>query len=140
MSTHVFMFKPEFIALIFSGTKHTTIRPRRKRAVRLGDAMDMRVWEGKPYRARSHRRKFGQAEVQKVEIVTIHKDCVMTASGALWADHGECEDFARADGFGSFTEMRAWFAQAHGLPFTGDLYDWGATIQTLPAASSASSA
>jgi hypothetical protein len=34
-------------------------------------------------------------------------------------------EFARADGFGSFTEMADWFRETHGLPFTGVVIYWG---------------
>jgi hypothetical protein len=33
-------------------------------------------------------------------------------------------DFARADGFGSFGEMVDWFEQTHDLPFAGLLIEW----------------
>lgn len=33
-------------------------------------------------------------------------------------------DFARADGFNTFTDMVEWFSKVHGLPFTGFLIEW----------------
>lgn len=33
-------------------------------------------------------------------------------------------DFARADGFNSFSDMADWFAKTHGLPFHGFLIEW----------------
>lgn len=33
-------------------------------------------------------------------------------------------DFARADGFDSFSDMADWFLKNHGLPFSGYLIEW----------------
>ena len=36
----------------------------------------------------------------------------------------ETETFARSDGFQNWGEMRRWFEDNHGLPFTGWLIEW----------------
>jgi hypothetical protein len=36
------------------------------------------------------------------------------------------EAVAKADGFASWADMRAWFSDVHGLPFHGQLIGWGA--------------
>jgi hypothetical protein len=37
---------------------------------------------------------------------------------------GELGGFAAADGFADWPEMRDWFAETHGFPFTGWLISW----------------
>lgn len=34
------------------------------------------------------------------------------------------DKFAIADGFDNWLHMMEWFANTHGLPFTGDLIEW----------------
>ena len=33
-------------------------------------------------------------------------------------------EFARADGFSGWAEMKAWFSKQYGLPYSGYLHKW----------------
>ncbi len=127
---HVFMFQPRFASLVFEGKKQTTIRPPRRRAVAVGDVLDLRAWMGRPYR--SKQRKLREVRCESVEAIIIHQDGIEYAPGTLraWFVGVHRQDIihvmARADGFSSWPVMRDWFEAMHGLPFTGTLYSWKA--------------
>lgn len=44
-------------------------------------------------------------------------------AGGVDPEHYD-SDFARADGFGTFQDMREFFEKEHGLPFKGLLIEW----------------
>jgi hypothetical protein len=46
-------------------------------------------------------------------------------AGGVDPEHYD-SDFARADGFGTFQDMRQFFEEQHGLPFNGLLIEWRA--------------
>ena len=114
------MFQPQFEPLIVSGTKLHTVRPLGKSRLRVGMALSLRVWTGKPYR--SKQREFLKSTVKDVcrVIITdgeIHLDNVQLSPQGR-------EEFAHNDGFKDFAELRAWFVNAHGLPFVGKVIYW----------------
>ena len=47
----VIMFKPQFVPLVENGSKRQTIRPPRKRPIKVGDKLSLRCWEGVAYRS-----------------------------------------------------------------------------------------
>lgn len=80
-------------------------------------------------------RKLGDTIVARVRPVTIDHTGVVLEGRALYAGDAPAYqggpdaerydgDFARADGFESFSDMADWFAKAHGLPFSGNLIEW----------------
>ena len=103
------IFQPQFCSAVQSGAKTQTIRPPRKRPIRVGDPLSLRAWSGKPYRSKQSILAFGVCSA--VEEITINDD---------FADEAE----ARRDGFKTAAEMRDWFAETHGLPFRGVRVSW----------------
>lgn len=122
------MFKPQFAPLVESGQKRQTVRPTPKRIPRIGDDMSLREWSGKPYR--SPQRELRKAKLTDIRRIIIHDDGIHfeNAQRMKFRESGIedriLNDFAKADGFECWQAMRDWFAQQHGLPFTGVLYKW----------------
>jgi hypothetical protein len=113
----VYLFKPQFAALVQAGKKCQTVRPVRKRMPKPGDQISLRMWIGKPYR--SKQSILGSSVILQVNHCDITETGVCVNSYAV-----PCDEFARADGFGDFFELRNWFAATHGLPFEGILIKW----------------
>jgi hypothetical protein len=116
------MFKPQFAALVESGTKRQTVRPKPKRIPKPGQPISLRTWTGLPYR--SKQRVLREATVTRVDPVTM---ALGPAHQLLLSVGGGTVDeaaFARADGFQSIEEMRDWFKNTHGLPFEGIVIHW----------------
>jgi len=103
------MFQPRFHDAVASGNKQQTIRPPRKRAIRVGEPLSLRAWTGKPYR--SKQRELRRAQCIEVRPLVIDRE---------FSD----ERMASADGFADADDMKNWFAATHGLPFTGILIRW----------------
>lgn len=117
------MFKPQFAPLVEAGSKRQTVRPTPKRMPKPGDRISLRCWSGAPYR--SKQRVLREAEITEVHDVRIdaHGVCLYEQrSGAGWAPDREA--FAKADGFRSWDQMRAWFEETHALPFVGVVLYW----------------
>lgn len=117
MKKHVRMFKPQFAQLVEAGTKCQTVRPTPKRLPRAGDSISLRAWRGKAYR--SKQRVLREAVISEVAMVDITETGIAVNSYAV-----PCDDFARADGFQNFVELRDWFKDTHDLPFEGILIRW----------------
>ena len=105
----ILMFQPRFRDAVSAGEKTQTIRPPRKRPIRVGDCLSLRAWSGAAYRS-------PQCELRRATCLAVSRVVI----GADFADDGE----ARRDGFGDAAEMREWFSRAHGLPFVGDRISW----------------
>jgi hypothetical protein len=119
--TFVKIFKPQFAPLVQSGEKQQTIRPAPKRTPKVGDLIDCREWEGKPYR--SKQRKLGIWPITEIKDVTIWE------AGLIFIDEmalnfNESKEVAQADGFKNPKDMIQWFSDTHGLPFVGILISW----------------
>lgn len=138
---NVLLFQGRFEEAVVSGRKPHSIRPDRRDGrprARVGEALSLRVWTGKPYR--SQQREIARAVVTEVERLAIRTDGVMwrpgSATEVLWAEQEELlavllHTLAHADGFVGWAEMRDWFATTHGLPFTGVLIRWSLTRSHL---------
>lgn len=118
----VTMFQTRFGVRVELGLKKQTIRLKRKVPVRVGDTIDCREWMGRP--RRSKQRKLWIATVTSVRSITIN-----TVGGYVTMRSGEKvkirrENFARADGFLDWYDMREWFLERYGLPFSGVLISW----------------
>ena len=121
---HVRMFKPQFAPLVESGTKLQTVRPTPKRMPKAGDHISLRMWTGAPYR--SKQRVLRESVITEVSRVDI------TETGIAVNSYAEpCDNFAVADGFRDFFELRDWFKSTHGLPFEGVVIKWN-KLQPVP--------
>ena len=116
-SSFVRMFKPQFAGSVERGEKLQTVRPIPKRMPQPGDKISLRCWTDKPYR--SKQRVLMESTITEVSMVDITEDGIVVNSYAE-----PCDDFARADGFRDFLELRDWFRETHGLPFEGVLIRW----------------
>jgi len=103
------IFSTRFHAAVESGEKRQTIRPTRKRPIRIGDPLSLRAWTGAPYRS-------PQRELRS-------SICIDVTPFIITEDFTDNEEAIR-DGFEDAVEMKAWFRNVHGLPFTGDRIRW----------------
>lgn len=122
-------FQARFAPLVQVGQKTQTIRPERKRPIKVGERLLLDTWEGKPYRSKV--RRLGNAIVQSVQQIKLDQIWVKPATlgpvvyvdgKLLWAD--ELLALAIADGFSSVDDFVGWFRQTHGLPFCGVIIRW----------------
>lgn len=120
MKSFVRMFKPQFADAVEDGTKLQTVRPRPKRMPKPGDKISCRAWTEKPYR--SKHRILRESVIS--EILSIELFCDSIHLNGLRFTAKQRVEFAKADGFGSFSEMVDWFRQTHGLPFNGIVIIW----------------
>ena len=121
-ASFVRMFKPQFAPLVEAGIKLQTVRPTPKRMPRPGDRISLRCWLGKPYR--SKQRTLRVAEVSKVESIRIADSGISIYDGKGIGYVADPESFAKLDGFGSWPEMKEWFAKEHSMPFVGVVIHW----------------
>lgn len=118
-------FKAQFVSAIESGAKRQTIRARAR--CKPGDALQL-------YTAQRTKqcRKIGDAVCESVlpiyldfeehRIEIHHGHTIARRTTMIQAD-----EFARADGFSDWAEMKAWFEKSYELPlhaFGGELIVW----------------
>ena len=118
------MFAAQFATMVESGTKIQTVRPTPKRMPKVGDKISLRCWTGKPYR--SKQRVLQSADISRVaqfRLLELSKKMCVSIDECPLSDW-DAEEFARADGFASLTEMAQWFRSANGLPFEGIVIYW----------------
>lgn len=99
------MFMARFAEAVRSGEKRQTVRPWPKSPKYLPRCLQLeswRMWSDKPYRSK-------QIELATVQICEVNLIRL------------KAKEFARADGFKDLKQMKWWFIEAHGLPFTGFL-------------------
>lgn len=111
--------------MVTEGTKPHTIRPKRKRPIKVGDKLSLRKWSGSAYR--SKQIVLRESSCVRVSDFMIFKPRNASPSiliDGLAQNARAAEVLAFNDGFSSSTEMLAWFEQTHGLPFRGDLIEW----------------
>lgn len=108
-----------FGELVAMRVKPHTIRPYGKRPYKIGDALHhftgMRT---------KHCRRIGFDLCTSVRRITITDETVMIACPSCLFMVPPLDRFARADGFQSWEDMRAWFSDRYGLPFLGQLIQW----------------
>lgn len=125
-------FKAEFADDVEEGRKRRSIRAPRKdgRDPKKGDQLQLYTGMRQP-----GCRKLGDSVCARVRPVEIDHTGVKIDGRVLYAGDAPAYqggpdpesydgDFARADGFDSFQDMREWFQAQHGLPFTGNLIEW----------------
>ena len=111
-------FQARFAEAVERGEKRQTIRkPRRSGHAKPGDAVQLYTL----MRTRDC-RKLGDAVCEVSTYCAIRDDSITLGNHP----RVDLDDFARADGFASFEDMKAWFRETHGLPFVGQLIRWGA--------------
>jgi hypothetical protein len=123
------MFKPQFAPAVESGTKAQTVRPTPKRMPRPGDLISLRTWTGRPYH--SPQRILREEIISDVAPITINPYSLTIGAEYLGIDplgYNARYDFARADGFSCWEEMRDWFETEHGLPFDGIVIFWSVKL------------
>lgn len=116
-------FQKQFADDVRSGKKRQTIRAPRKYPIKAGETL---------YLYTGLRTKNTEKLVE-VECKSVDEIYISRAGLATIKNDGEVvslpyvefqEDFAKADGFDSWKDMRKWFSDTHGLPFTGILIKW----------------
>jgi hypothetical protein len=119
-----YSFDKRFAPVIIAGAKQQTIRARRKRHARPGEALQLYT---------------GMRTRQCVKII-VDPVCESASSISIWfsdvpeensliidgVDYdGDLNDFARADGFANWPEMRAFWERHHDtVYFEGVLIRW----------------
>lgn len=109
-------FQGRFAPLVATGQKRQTIRPNRKlRHAKPGEAVQL--YTG---------MRGIHCKLLALGTCQFSTPCRIEETGILLG--GELvvslDNFAEADGFANFREMKAWFAETHGLPFEGTLITW----------------
>jgi hypothetical protein len=125
-------FKAQFADDVEDGRKRRSIRAPRKdgRDPKPGDKLQL--YTGMRQKGC---RKLGEAvcaRVRAVEIdhmgITLEGRKLSAGDAPAYAGGVDPEsydsDFARADGFDTFQDMREFFEREHGLPFKGKLIEW----------------
>ena len=111
-------FQARFAEAVERGEKRQTIRkPRRSGHAKPGDAVQLYTL----MRTRDC-RKLGDAVCEVSTYCAIREDSITLGNHP----RVDLDEFARADGFASFEDMKTWFRETHGLPFVGQLIRWGA--------------
>lgn len=118
-----FTFLTQFHDRIGSRTKQTTIR--KNIHVKVGEAFALRFWNGKPYGRGAKIGWLGWATCLDVRTIHIHNDSIMyELNGTCPSPH----EIAIRDGFDDWPAMRDKFREMGGLPFSGQIIDWGRTF------------
>lgn len=122
-------FSARFADLVASGEKRQTIRaPRSDGRPHASPGQIIKLYTGMRTK---ECRLLALGVVESVERVVIHPAGIEYNPGtdrvrSMWeaplSDLLNC--FARSDGFKDWAELRDWFAETHGLPFTGTLIKW----------------
>lgn len=121
MKLTVKMVSREFVPQIRRGTKRSTIRPERKVPHQIGDVLDLRCWEGRPYW--SKQKHVAYAEVIAYHPITIHREG-FEIDGVFTPRPQDLERLAKLDGFRSWSALVAWFSKRYDLPFRGFFTEW----------------
>ncbi|MEM1046838.1 MAG: hypothetical protein AAGL24_11815 [Pseudomonadota bacterium] len=111
-------FQKRFAGDVESFRKRQTIRAKRKsRHARAGEAVQL--YTG--MRTRSCRKL-----IDPDPVCELSTSCAIREEGITLGNHAhvDLDEFARADGFADFDDMKAWFRDTHGLPFIGQLIRW----------------
>jgi hypothetical protein len=120
-------FHPGFISALDSGEKTRTIRKNTK--LKPGDVFSLGVT------VCSGEKKIRDVTCTRVCPVVIDSLNVFLDGEVLYPGHTPAYagspdsdsydyDFARADGFDSFSDMVDFFEELYGLPFEGQLIEW----------------
>lgn len=119
------MFLSRFKEPILAGTKRQTIRRPRKRPIKPGEPLSLRVWTGKAYR--SPQEKLLDTTCSATFEIEILANGYRLGRGLpLHTLPLVLDEFARSDGFADWQEFIGHFDGFYGLPFRGTLIHWEA--------------
>ena len=126
------MFQKRFIDPLIAGTKRQTIRPRRKRPFAVGARLSLRHWSDKAYR--SPQVEIMAAECTACFDILVCREGVRVGIGPVETRKQQLDDFAKADGFSCWLEMRDFFESrfGYGLPFEGTLIQFAKVRASAP--------
>lgn len=130
-------FKAEFVCAIDGGTKTRTIRQVRK-AGNPEAGKPLQLYTGMRTGACEKIRDVTCTRVRSVEIdhIGVVLDGRPLIAGDAPAYQGGPDpehydgDFARADGFDTFSHMVEFFEKQYGLPFKGQLIEWTLSLSS----------
>lgn len=113
--------------MIVALQKHSTIRGKRKTPIKPGDYL--KLYSGQRTK---QCQLIGTAICHNTTPVKIAEDApyillnLTTNPGERWYRFTESalEHFYKTDGFTSYDEMKTFFSNQYGLPFSGDLIEW----------------
>lgn len=115
-------FKGRFVDLILDDKKKQTIRNFRKYPIKPGETLYLY------YGMRTKQcKKLKEVTCRNVhEIVITKRGITLYLNGdrKLKSTVDNLNQFAIADGFVSWEEMKLWWTMTHELPFTGQLIQW----------------
>ena len=112
-----FNFKPQFADDVENYIKLQTIRSTRRGKV--GDTAYL--YTG----MRTKKcRKLGEGILTEIRSVYIVDNYVYVQSGDEYFTTEKLDEFARTDGFRNWVEMKAWFSNQYGLPYSGCMHKW----------------
>lgn len=114
-----FNFKARWAGAVEVGKKRQTIRPKGKRERKVGELA--RCFTGQRTK---QCRKLGAWPITKVTPVRIDWTEAIVGRRIVWR-RDLLNEFAQADGFEDWHEMRVWFGGQYGLPADGmELVEW----------------
>lgn len=124
-------FKAEFVCAIDGGKKRRTIRRVRKTG-NPEAGQPLQLFTGLRTKDCEKIRDVTCTRVRRVVIdymgVTLAGKQLLAGDSPAYLGGPDAEgydgDFARADGFNTFTDMVDFFKEQYGLPFEGQLIEW----------------
>jgi hypothetical protein len=125
----VIMFQHRFAPKVADGIKLQTIRRERKKPILIGEFLLLRKWKDKAYRSKTEDLATGicisyrPIIIEAINLIRIPAQSMMESDLWIGSDTAR-NDFAKADGFDDWADMRTWFEAEHSLPFTGVLIKW----------------
>ena len=112
-------FKKQFAPKVRDGSKCQTVRGQRDRHARPGEPIQLYTGQ----RTKQCEKLIIPDPIcLSVEEIVINSNLVVISGWTLWS-HKQ-EEFAIADGFESYAEFLAFFAETHGFNFEGVLIKW----------------
>jgi len=112
-------FKKQFAEKVRDGSKCQTVRGHRDRHARPGEPTQLYTGQ----RTKQCEKLITPDPLcLSVEEIVINSDLVVISGWVL--GRNEQEGFAIADGFESYAEFLAFFAETHGIGFEGVLIKW----------------
>jgi hypothetical protein len=108
-------FSERFAEMVRVKVKRQTIRPPRKRPVKIGETIHLYagLWTKRA-------RKLGTARCCDYQKITIRHEGIEFVFGFC----PKPNELAHGDGFLNWEDMRNWFKDKYGLPFHGVLIRW----------------
>ena len=112
-------YQPRFGYLVEKGFKPHTVRSIGKRKIKAGDVLyqftGMRT---------AHCHRLCMNLCTNVRRILIGRGGILVFTDPLTFIEPPVDQFALADGFTGWEEMRDWFSDQYGLPFNGQLIQW----------------